>query len=151
MTKINFVIPDDLLQQADARGDGNLSDGIRQSLGRYFYLLSRSRARLREIGFSPEELADLAQVGNGTVWYPETIEGLLWNLEDSLPHELPHELPYPEAREALIAKLRTLTLTDHAALVDCVERWWRAVGLGVNIEIASMLEEPDLDALAEKR
>lgn len=133
--KFNFRCPEDLMAQVSARGD-QLSDALRQSLERYFRLLEEARAELREL-LTGEDLGNIAALTNATWFEARTLEGVLWNAEDALQYEV----PYPDALPSLRIKLAGLTLCQHAALVDAAERFWRAVGMGVRVDPATMLED----------
>jgi len=145
MTRINMRVSDELRTAMCARGE-TLSDGVRDSLERYYYLLERSRTQMAEL-FDRDELVALCAVGNGTLFEAHTIEGLLWNMEDAIAGE---EIELSEDQKAaLLDKLRGLTLTQHAALVDAVERFWRAKRLGVCVDPGTILRE--LDAVERQR
>ena len=131
-------IPDELTDKLTARvnpaSGGGISEALRESLSRYFELLSRGRNSIRD-RFAVEELTNLCQLGNGTI-HDVHMEGLRWNADDALPKEV----PYPDDLQSLRDKLSTLTLHEHAALVDAVERYWRASGTGMTIDISRILD-----------
>ena len=146
MTRINFHSPEEITREIRARGD--LSESLRECLGRYFYLLSRGRAELADV-FTADELTALCAVANGTVFAPHNIEGLRWNFA---PHNIEGlrwniEGSEPgveiqltvEQKSTLIAKLNAMPLHQHAALVDAVERFWRAISTGMQINPATIL------------
>ena len=134
MTRINFHSPEEITREIRARGD--LSESLRECLGRYFYLLSRGRAELADV-FTADELTALCAVANGTVFAPHNIEGLRWNIEGSEPG-VEIQLTV-EQKSTLIAKLNAMPLHQHAALVDAVERFWRAISTGMQINPATIL------------
>jgi hypothetical protein len=134
MTRINFHAPEQIEREIRARGD--LSESLRESLNRYFYLLNRGRSELLGV-FDADELTALCTIGNGTIFEPHSIEGLMWNIEDAIPGteiELTNK-----QKTALVAKLKAMPLHQHAALVDAVERFWRAVGTGMQVDPRSIL------------
>ena len=133
MTRINAHCPEDIIRAISARG-ATLSDALRESLARYLYLIERARAEIRNT-FEPGELIVLARVSNGTLFQAHTLEGLTWNVEDAADDEVAEC-----DRPALLTKLRGLTLTQHAALVDALERYWRAVPLSPGVDILRILD-----------
>lgn len=133
-TRLNFWAPEHLIRELQARDD-SLSEALREATARYFRLLSRARDEIRG-RFSEEELTVLARVASTTVWTPETLDGLIWSLEAALDCEVEEC-----ERAALLEKLQRLTLTQHAALVDALERFWLAVGTGKPVEVACILEQ----------
>ena len=132
--KLNLRCPDDLL--AGIRARGAISDSIRTGLERYYDLLARSRATIRETLTDPE-LSLLADVCNGTIWEPWSVPLIAANIEDSEPATF---AKWGADRDALLSKLAALTLTDYAALVDAIERFWAAVGTGIPVDPARLLD-----------
>lgn len=134
-------IPEATMKQLRARVDEstgvNLSESLRRQLNRYFSLLTSARLRLQN-QFTAEELTNLCQLGNGTM-FGDTSEfeiGLRANAEDALPEEV----PYPNALPSLRKKLNNLERIEHAALVDAVERYWSRTGAGKQTDPARILE-----------
>jgi len=127
-------IPPELSRQAAARGD-NLSDGIRECLDRYFHLLSCARDGLRS-RFSATELSVLCRVAGAMVSEPHVLT-LLPRLEDTEPVEAGCSVA---EKSLLVEKLRELDPLEHTALVDAVERFWRACACGVPVDPARVLE-----------
>ncbi len=134
---IGIRITPELISQANARGD-TLSDGVRECLGRYFALLAESRHRLR-IVLTDRDLLAACALGNGTWFDSNSLDGLLANAEDALPNEA-GGIAISEL-QSLREKLRGLNLADHAALADAVERFWRAVGMGMSVDPGTILNE----------
>lgn len=133
MPRINFHCPDDLLAAIGARGE-TVSEGLREIVSRYLYLIERARAEIHDM-FEPGELIVLDRMAMGTIFQPHTIEGLAWNLEDAEPEAVVECDP-----PALLTKLRGLTPTHHAALVDALERYRRATALSPGVDISHILD-----------
>ena len=137
--KTTCRIPDELLEHLSARAEpgytGGISEALRESLSRYFTLLDRARANLQG-RFNAEELANICQLGNATWFEAHSLDGLSLDADDALEDEV----PCPEALVSVREKLQQLTLTEHAALVDAVERYWRACGTGMQIDISHLLD-----------
>ena len=136
-TKINVRIMPELLAQANARGE-TVSDGVRESLERYFAVLAEARCRLRDM-LTDRDLLALCALGNATRFDANSLDGLLANAEDARPEEAGW-ITQAEL-ESLREKLRPLSLTDHTTLVDAVERFWRAIGMGMQVEPGTILNE----------
>jgi hypothetical protein len=133
--KVAFWIPQQLLPTLRQR-DENLSEAIRESLSRYFAMLDRARHNLRG-RLTDDELTAIATISNGTIFEPHTLEGILWNLQDANEAECLFD---DTRRTELVAKLDSMSLLEHAALVDAVERFWRAVGTGMSVDATKILD-----------
>lgn len=120
-------IPDPLLKQLDARTDtvrGGLSDAVRESLERYFYLLDISRQEIQD-KFTGLELCLIADLSNGTIWHPMTIiNGITTNVQDA---EDFYFEKWKVDRKGMISKLQSLTPAQHFTLVDAAERYWNII------------------------
>jgi hypothetical protein len=130
----NFTIPEELVNQLNARGE-TLSAALRESLARYFYMLDRARADLRD-RFTAQELSLLCDCCNGTWWEPHTLDGIVANAEDTEQERYDY---WRVDRAALLDKMRALSLLECAALVDAVERFWRATSTGMAVEPGRIL------------
>jgi len=135
--KLDIRMPPELIAAAKARGE-NLSEGVRSCVTRYLYLLERGRSDLRVLLTDDEKIV-LVRLGNATAFRDDSLEALAWNIEDAYDYEAGCS---EDERLALVAKLHGLSLHHHAALVDAVERFWRANSLGVPVDPVRMLDEP---------
>jgi len=133
---MNIRMPDDLTKQLEIRGD-TLSDGVREVAGRYLSILDVARRELRDILTGPE-LSLLTDIHNGTIWEPHTIDVIRWSAGDAEPSYFDR---WEVDRAALLAKLGNLDIAQCAALVDAIERFWRAVSLDMRVDPASILAE----------
>lgn len=134
----SFLIPEEIADQLGARTDssvGGVSGTLREILGRYFAILADGRRRLSEV-LTNEELVDAVSLGNGTIYQPHTLDGILADAQDAEAHEV----PYPEALPSLRDKLSRASLGEHAALVDAVERYWIAHSTGMQVDRRAILE-----------
>lgn len=114
-----------------------LSEAIRESLSRYYALIDQARQGL-DGGFTNAELGVIVDISNGTAFEAHSLQGILFNAQDCAPDGTWEKWGADEA--TTLGKLRGLTLTEHAALVDACERWWRAVGHGFTPEIGQLLK-----------
>lgn len=135
--RIQVWFPDEIVGKIKARGS-DFSDSIRESLSRYYALIEHARQGL-EGRFTPAELGVIIDTSNSTLFEAHSIQGILFNVQDCAPDGTWEKWGANE--EELIAKLESLTLTEHAALVDAVERWWQAVGHGFQPEVSQLLKE----------
>jgi len=140
----SFRMPKHLITELQARTDaafgGGVSEALREALSRYFELLSQGRRSLRERPWTPDDLANLIALGATTSFGASSLTGLLDNAIDALPDEV----PCPASLDSTRDRLRMLELVEHAALVDCVERFRQAVRRGFTVEPARLLEDPAL-------
>jgi hypothetical protein len=105
MSKISISIDQDVLGQIDQRSaPGGRSTVISRDLDRYYEALRRTRATLQD-HFSKADLrwisSNLKSAQNGSIWFQKDL---------------------PTARRRKFAKL---TMLQHYALVDALERWLR--------------------------
>lgn len=133
---VNLRMPDSLLAEVKRRGD--LSESLREGLARYYHLLERARASLREV-LTDEELRMLADVNNGTLWEPHMLCLIALNAQDA---EDGYYTKWGVKRSTLLKRLQALTPLECAALVDAIERFWRAAGTGMPVDPARLLDEP---------
>lgn len=132
--RINAWVPDELHRHLNSRG--SISDAIRNSLGRYFYLLEISRVNISN-KFTESELSLICDICNGTIWEPHTISLLSANVEDAGPEMF---VKWSVDQKKLMTKLSKLTSIETAALVDAVERFWAAVGTGMRVNPGDILK-----------
>lgn len=125
--KVNMCMGPDLLAQILTRGD--VSSQIREGLLRYYQMLAGGRQRLREREVFGE--ADLVRLAN-------TLSRFM--VEARMLPSLVDDLAAAGLEEEVVRRLRTLTIDEIAALVDAVERYLRAVGTGMVVDAARMLE-----------
>jgi hypothetical protein len=143
--RIQVWFPEELQKQlllrvpTERTGDnkGGLSEAIRESLDRYYALIDQARQGLQG-KFTEAELGVIIDTSNGTMFEVHSLEGILFNAQDCAPDGTWEKWGADE--KTLLAKLEALTLTDHAALVDAVERWWRANSHGYTPEIGQLLK-----------
>jgi len=134
--RIQVWFPEEILKQITARG-GDLSESIRESLTRYYALINYERKQISGL-FTPGELGMICDMSNGTYWTGGMIPlGILANCEDA---EQMYYDKWETDRDELLAKLRSLNVTQEHALVDACERWWQAVGHGFNPPINQLLQ-----------
>ncbi len=130
-------LPDDLKKRLTASSDQSMSDGIREVSERYFYILDRSRGEIRD-KFTVPELSLLCDITNGTRQTAASLDRCL--LADAEDTEDEIYARWQVKREVLIKKLESLTLSQNAALVDAVERFWRATGTGFTPDFKDLLK-----------
>jgi len=125
MSRLNFWCPADLVDLIRQRSrHGEVSEAIRESLSRYYVLLDWERRNLQGV-FVPAELSLLADISNGSAYTGGHLPlGLLANAEDTGAETYTR---WGVDRSSLLTKLRALTPTQEAALVDAIERFWEAV------------------------
>lgn len=129
--KLSITMPEDVYADLELRlsygqeGEENVSGAISRDLERYYAALERARKSLRE-KLSTAEVSAVLDNLNG-VWHAEPFSiGLIYanvadGLEDGLAEKWKIDGP------ALVAKLKALSFSESAALVDCAERWWNRV------------------------
>lgn len=127
-----------LAELAGRSGNGQSRSGrINADLARYYESLKRARSALRS-RFNAGELSAIADVCNGTWYEPHAIPLLYASVEDALGDGLAQKWSIDGA--TLVAKLREISYTEAAALVDAAERYWQAVGSGEQPDPASLLD-----------
>jgi hypothetical protein len=134
MPNIHLRVPDDLLSKIETRADpagGGISEAIRESLSRYYYLLDYERSKIQDT-FTRGELSLMVDLCNGTLFQPFTvINGVSANVADA-------EDFYFEKwgcnRKELLSKLDRLLPCQHFALVDAIERFWAEIARSPSLE-----------------
>lgn len=91
---------------------------------RYYALLARARETMRGM-FSAAEVKLIADSCNGTLWTPATMCCLAIGVEDSIVYS-GLDGKWGVDGEALLSKLRRLSLVQIMAIVDVIERFWSA-------------------------
>ena len=128
VSKLSISLSPEVAAGIALRDDHNTSGAIDESLARWFEALRRARAELRP-QFSEAEQALILDVCNGTIYEPYSIP-LLWaSVEDGIALD-GLAAKWAIDGPALVARLRGLTYTQSAALVDGAERWWKRVSDG---------------------
>ncbi len=134
MPNIHLRVPDDLLSKIETRADpagGGISEAIRESLSRYYYLLDFDRSKMQDT-FTRGELSLMVDLCNGTVFQPLTvINGVSGNVADA---EDFYFEKWKCDRKELLAKLDKLTPCQHFALVDAIERFWSEIARSPSLD-----------------
>lgn len=141
-TKNDFLavrFPASILEQLDQHGD-NRSEAVRDSLARYFALLDAARRGLAG-RFTEGECGLMLDVLNG-ICFPEAsplAENPLLSMEIG-DVEAEVFAKWGADKSVLVEKLSALTATEQVALVDAVERWWRASKFGFTPQVGELLK-----------
>lgn len=122
MPQISVRMPDEMAADLDTRGER--ADTIRESLERYFYLLAKGRASLRE-KLTENEMALIIDNENGTINSAPHIPVVWYNVEDGINLNGLDE-KWNIDGPALLDKLKNLQIHECFALVDAAERYWEA-------------------------
>ncbi len=135
MIRLNFHASESVTDQVKRRGP-SISDNIREALSRYYRLLDEAR---ESIGgkFSAGELGLLCDLSNGTIWEAHSLDMMDTQVRDA---EDDYFTRWEVDRKSLITKLHGLSLTQYAALVDAVERYWEASRTGMSVDHTRILE-----------
>lgn len=121
---ISFRPGESLLAALETRtGDGPAHGTAKRDLERYYDLLARD---VRRLTLSEAEIMLLLDVSNGTLWEPTSIPLLYAEVENALQDGV--EQKWGVDGLALVGKLRALSLGQTYALVDGLERAWKALG-----------------------
>jgi len=126
MPKISIRLPETLSDQLDTRTDPVrgylLSDVVRDSLTHYYAVLDYERKRL-QAKFTGSELSLLADICNGTIFTRGILPlGVLADAEDT---EDSIYQKWGVDRDAFLRKLRRLSLSQEAVIVEAIEKYWR--------------------------
>jgi hypothetical protein len=134
MPNIHLRVSDELLGKIELRSDpagGGISEAIRESLARYYYLLDFERSKMQDT-FTRGELSLMVDLCNGTVFQPLTvINGVSGNVADA--EDFYFEKWECDQKE-LLDKLDKLTPCQHFALVDAIERFWAEIARSPSLE-----------------
>lgn len=117
---------------------GTPTQAINEGLERYYQLLARTRKAM-ENKFAAAELALIADSCNGTLFEAWSIPLLHANIEDAITLDRLNE-KWGVEEELLLDKLKALTHVECHAMVDAVERFWKATARGETIEYADILK-----------
>lgn len=131
---IHLRVSDDLFQKIELRSDparGGISEAIRESLSRYYYLLDFERSKMEDI-FTQGELSLMVDLCNRTVFQPFTVvNGVSAKVADA---EDFYFEKWKCDRKELLAKLDKLTPCQHFALVDAIERFWSGISRSPSLD-----------------
>ena len=131
---IQLRVSDEMLGGIENRSDparGGISEAIRESLSRYYYLLDYERAKIQDT-FTRGELSLMVDLCNGTVFQPHTvINGVSAKVADA---EDFYFEKWKCDRKELLAKLDRLMPCQHFALVDAIERFWSGISRSPSLE-----------------
>lgn len=120
------------------RSEGNLSGTINRSLDRYFAILARSVAELRN-QLSTDECALILDATNGSMFSDTISIGMLWHeIEDACRLD-GLDAKWNVDGSALVEKIRNSGAVGQLALIDASERWWLRVGNGEQPEYSELL------------
>jgi hypothetical protein len=124
MARLNVRAPEELFPQLQQRND-NLSEAIRESLMRYFALMTSGRRQLQGV-FTGNEIALIVDVTNGTlfdaVWMESGGELMSFEVLDSKPDGTWEK--WEVDGNTLAEKLKSLNNLQAAALIDAIQRFW---------------------------
>lgn len=128
VTKLSISLMPEVFQEIELREEGNTSGTINKCLERYFMLLARTRAELREC-LSEEECALILDAINGVFHSTHTIF-LLWiEIKDAIELNSLDRV-WKVNGPTLIAKIKNAGLIGQAALIDGAECWWKRKSAG---------------------
>jgi hypothetical protein len=134
MPNIHLRVSDDLLSKIETRADpagGGISEAIRESLSRYYYLLDYERAKIQDT-FTRGELSLMVDLCNGTLFQPFTvINGVSANVADAEDFYFDK---WKCDRKELLDKLDKLMPCQHFALVDAIERFWSEISRSPSLD-----------------
>lgn len=128
---------DSFVMELDKRGEDR-SSAVRQTVERYTDLLNRARVALRD-HFSAAELSLIVDASNGVIYDTWSIPALWMGIEDSIQLDRT-DVKWSVDGPALVEKLKFLTPTECAAIVDATERFWRGVGKGEESSAEDLLQ-----------
>jgi len=134
MPNIHLRVSDELLGEIETRSDpagGGISEAIRESLARYYYLLGFERAKIQDT-FTRGELSLMVDLCNGTLFQPFTvINGVSANVADAEDFYFDK---WKCDRKELLDKLDKLMPCQHFALVDAIERFWSEIARSPSLD-----------------
>jgi hypothetical protein len=142
-TVARINITHELAAQLAARGQENVTQAGREALERYIELLHIGRAALRDRKLSAGDLTALCAVSASTAWGAHDLGPVRPDgnsIAISVADEEPALVAEHTDRDALLAKLRKLSTVEVAALIDALERFWRASGTGMAVDPARILD-----------
>jgi hypothetical protein len=133
VTQINIRFPENFVKQLDTRSDpgkGGMSEAVRSSLERYFFLIESARQEIAG-EFTSGEVSLLVDICNGTWFEPPVSGAVLANAEDA---ESIYYKRWEVDRGKLLAKLKAITICQEMALIDAIERFWVSVSKNRTLE-----------------
>lgn len=142
VTKLSMSFRSAIMAEVEIRSEveqGNVSGVVNKALDRYFALLARSRAELRN-QLSENECALILDATNGTMFADTFSLGHLWaEIADACDLD-GLDRKWKVDGLALVEKVQASGMIGQAALIDASERWWRRVGQGEQPGYGEMLD-----------
>lgn len=126
----------EMILQVRARGDGD-ADAMRTITARYLALLAMGRTVARA-ALDPDEVGAIIQMLNGSI-LDETSAHLVWMEIADVQGELAQ---WGIDTQLLSEKLQRLGPLVNVAVADAAERYWRAVGHGIQADPRVALLDP---------
>lgn len=141
VTKLSISLQPRIMAELEKRAEyDNISGAINKSLERYYSLLGRARAELRS-RLSDAECALILDALNGSLFADTSSISMIWaEIEDACSLDSLYS-KWEVDGEALVAKLRSASLIEAAALVDGSERWWNRVAAGETPPFSHLLDD----------
>lgn len=138
-----ITVPPGVAERLGRRGQATVTQAAQEALERYLELLEIGRAALRDRGFPADQLGALAAVSSATVWSahdlgPVSPDGN--SIAAAVADEDPEVVGQYTDRAGLLRRLRDLSAVEVAALIDALERYWRAVGTGMRVDAGGLLD-----------
>jgi hypothetical protein len=131
-------MPDNLLAVIDQRADQR-SAALRRIVERYGWLMDRGREAIRP-RFDAGQLGLLCDILNGSL-LELLVVGASWMEAANAGDE--YYSKWHVERADLVDLLESLSPWEELALLDAVERFWLAVGHGVQVDPATILAESE--------
>ena len=132
VTKLSLSFRPQIMAEIERRAEveqGNVSGVVNKALDRYFALLARARAELRN-QLSDDECALILDATNGTMFADTFSLSHLWaEIADAVSLD-GLDTKWRVDGQALVAKVQAAGMIGQAALIDASERWWRRVSQG---------------------
>jgi hypothetical protein len=132
--RVTIVVSGDVLARMAGLGWG-MSVGIQKGVARYLALTDAAIPVLKA-NLTGSELALLCELGEHVEPAAEQIGCLLW---ESQFVDKAIFAKHGVDKELLIAKMRAFSLSEHCALLDRVERYWRARWCDVIVDPTTIL------------
>ena len=136
MPQLSIRLQDEIMPDIEKRGDK--SSVVRESLERYFLVLSRARASMRGI-FTESELSLMIDASNGVIYQAWSIPYFVAGIEDAI-NLYGIDEKWKVDGTSLLAKILDLDAASIFALVDSMERYWCAIGQGESLQYTDLLK-----------
>lgn len=134
--RIQLLLPEQLQKEIIARN--TVSEAVRTSLERYFYLIREARKTLKR-KFSIDEIRFLCDVFND--FNSIVHNDVLVQQFKAISPDLKIKWGFKESEEEeLLKRLITLSLVERASLFDVIERFWKATETGMKIDCSGLLD-----------